>query len=74
MIIHYYHDHNHYHHVHNHYYHHHRNHHYHDHSGFKDNLKYGFGGNAMTGGQKQNLIFGGLFLGFLLFMSGYLLE
>jgi len=43
-------------------------------SGFKDNLKYGFGGNAMTGGQKQNLIFGGLFLGFLLFMSGYLLE
>ena len=43
-------------------------------SGFKENLKYGLGGNAMTGGQKGNLIFGGLFVGFLIFMSGYLLE
>jgi rubredoxin len=43
-------------------------------SGFKENLKYGLGTNSLTGGQKQNLIFGGLFLAFLLFMSGYLLE
>mmetsp|Transcript_2317 Transcript_2317/g.3182 ORF Transcript_2317/g.3182 Transcript_2317/m.3182 type:complete len:199 (-) Transcript_2317:89-685(-) len=43
-------------------------------SGFKENLKYGFGGNALTGGQKSNLIFGGLFIGFIIFMSGYLLE
>ena len=43
-------------------------------SGFKENLKYGLGGNNLTAGQKSNLIFGGLFLGFLIFMSGYLLE
>lgn len=43
-------------------------------SGFKENLKFGIGTNALTGAQKGNLIFGGLFLGFLLFMSGYLLE
>jgi len=43
-------------------------------SGFKENLKYGFGGNGLTGGQKSNLIFGGLFIGFAIFMSGYLLE
>lgn len=43
-------------------------------SGFKENLKYGLGGNALTAGQKSNLIFGGLFVGFLIFMSGYLLE
>lgn len=43
-------------------------------SGFKENLKYGFGTNALTGGQKNFLIFGGLFLTFILFMSGYLLE
>lgn len=43
-------------------------------SGFKENQKYGFGGNSMTGGQKQNIIFGGLFIGFLIFMSGYLME
>eukprot|EP00596_Hydrurales_sp_CCMP1899_P009418 CAMPEP_0119052134 /NCGR_PEP_ID=MMETSP1177-20130426/73533_1 /TAXON_ID=2985 /ORGANISM="Ochromonas sp, Strain CCMP1899" /LENGTH=161 /DNA_ID=CAMNT_0007031603 /DNA_START=667 /DNA_END=1152 /DNA_ORIENTATION=- len=43
-------------------------------SGFKENLNYGIGGNSMTGGQKGNLIFGGLFVGFLIFMSGYLLE
>jgi len=43
-------------------------------SGFKENLKYGFGGNAMTSSQKSNLIFGGLFLGVLVFLSGYLLE
>ena len=39
-------------------------------SGFKENMKYGFGGNTLTGGQKSNLIFGGLFVGFLIFMSG----
>jgi rubredoxin len=43
-------------------------------SGFKENLKFGLGGNSLTAGQKSNLIFGGLFLGFLVFMSGYLLE
>jgi rubredoxin len=43
-------------------------------SGFKENLKYGFGTNAMTGDQKGGLIYGGLFIGFLIFMSGYLLE
>jgi hypothetical protein len=43
-------------------------------SGFKENLKYGLGGNAMTAGMKSNFIFGGLFLFFLIFMSGYLLE
>ena len=43
-------------------------------SGFKENLKYGFGGNAMTAGAKSNIIFGGLGLGFVLFLSGYLLE
>lgn len=43
-------------------------------SGFKENLKYGLGTNAMTGEQKGLLINGGLLLGFLIFMSGYLLE
>ena len=43
-------------------------------SGFKQNLKYGLGANSLTGEAKGALIFGGLFLGFLVFMSGYLLE
>lgn len=43
-------------------------------SGFKENLKYGLGGNAMTAGQKSNIIFGGLGLFFVLFLSGYLLN
>lgn len=43
-------------------------------SGFKDNLKYGLGANALTSGQKSLLIFGGLLLGFAVFMGGYLLE
>lgn len=43
-------------------------------AGFADNQNYGFGGNSMTEGQKSNLIFGGLFIGFLLLMSGYLLT
>ena len=43
-------------------------------SGFKENQKYGFGGNGMTGEMKGAIIYGGLFLGFLLFLAGYLLE
>lgn len=43
-------------------------------SGFKENLKYGFGVNSMTPGQKNLLIFGGLFLGFLFFISLYGLQ
>lgn len=43
-------------------------------SGFKENMNYGLGGNALTAGTKSNLIYGGLLAGFLLFMSGYLLE
>jgi rubredoxin len=43
-------------------------------SGFKQNQNYGLGGNGMTGDQKGALIYGGLFLGFVLFLSGYLLE
>ena len=42
--------------------------------GFEVNQGYGFGGNAMTGDQKTGLIFGGLVVFFLVFMSGYLLE
>lgn len=42
--------------------------------GFEENQQYGFGGNSMTESQKSNLIFGGLFVGFLLLMSGYLLT
>lgn len=43
-------------------------------SGFKDNLKYGLGFNSMTGGMKTNIIFGGLFFFFVVFLSGYLME
>lgn len=39
--------------------------------GFAVNQGYGFGGNSMTGGQKNTLIFGGLFVFFLLFLGGY---
>ena len=39
--------------------------------GFAVNQGYGLGGNTMTGGQKNSLIFGGLFAFFLLFMAGY---
>ncbi len=42
-------------------------------SGFKENLKYGFG-NSMTPDQKNLLIFGGLFLAFLFFISLYGLQ
>lgn len=40
-------------------------------SGFKENLGYGLGVNAMTPGQKNILIFGALALGFLFFLSLY---
>lgn len=40
-------------------------------SGFKENLKYGFGVNSLTPGQKNILIFGALALGFLFFLSLY---
>ncbi|NEP57022.1 MAG: rubredoxin [Symploca sp. SIO2G7] len=40
-------------------------------SGFQDNLQYGFGVNSLTPRQKNILIFGGLVLGFLFFLSLY---
>jgi len=43
-------------------------------SGFKENLKYGFGGNQLTPSQKNILIFGVLALGFLFFLSLYGLQ
>ncbi|AUC60069.1 Rubredoxin [Cyanobacterium sp. HL-69] len=42
-------------------------------SGFAENLDYGFGVNNLTPGQKNLLIFGSLFVGFLLFLSLYTL-
>ena len=43
-------------------------------SGFKENLGYGFGVNNMTPEQKNLLIFGGLGVGFVLFLSLYTLN
>lgn len=43
-------------------------------AGFKENQQYGFGGNSMTGGQKNLLIFGGLAFFILLLLSGYALD
>lgn len=43
-------------------------------AGFQENQKYGLGANSLTGGQKNLVIFGGLTLAFILFLSGYLLE
>ena len=43
-------------------------------SGFQSNLGYGLGVNKLTPTQKNILIFGGLALGFLLFMSLYGLQ
>ncbi|ELR99417.1 rubredoxin [Gloeocapsa sp. PCC 73106] len=43
-------------------------------SGFQENLKYGLGVNNLTPGQKNLLIFGGLALGFLFFISLYGLK
>jgi len=40
-------------------------------SGFKENLKYGLGVNSLTSGQKNLLIFGGLALAVLFFLSLY---
>jgi rubredoxin len=39
--------------------------------GFAVNQGYGFGGNSLTAGQKSGLVFGGLFLFFVLFLAGY---
>uniref|UniRef100_A0A832H640 Rubredoxin n=1 Tax=Oscillatoriales cyanobacterium SpSt-402 TaxID=2282168 RepID=A0A832H640_9CYAN len=43
-------------------------------SGFTENLGYGLGVNTLTPGQKNILIFGGLVLAFLFFMSLYGLQ
>ncbi len=43
-------------------------------SGFKENAKYGFGVNTMTQGQKSLLIYGGLAIGILIFLSLYTLN
>ena len=43
-------------------------------SGFKQNLNYGFGVNTLTPGQKNILIFGGLGIGVLFFLSLYGLQ
>jgi rubredoxin len=43
-------------------------------SGFKENLGYGLGVNNLTPGQKNILIFGGLILAFLFFLSLYGLQ
>jgi rubredoxin len=40
-------------------------------SGFKENYRYGLGGNTLTPGQKSIIIFGALGLGFLFFISLY---
>lgn len=42
--------------------------------GFEVNQGYGFGTNSMTSEQKSGLIFGGLAVFFLLFLSGYALN
>jgi len=39
--------------------------------GFEVNQGYGFGGNSMTSGQKNAIIFGGLGFFFILFLGGY---
>lgn len=43
-------------------------------SGFQENLNYGLGVNQLTPAQKNLLIFGGLALGFLFFISLYGLK
>jgi len=43
-------------------------------SGFKENLRYGFGVNQLTPNQKNILIFGALALAFLFFLSLYGLQ
>jgi rubredoxin len=39
--------------------------------GFEVNQGYGLGGNSMTSGQKNSIIFGGLGVFFILFLGGY---
>jgi len=39
--------------------------------GFEVNQGYGLGGNSMTSGQKSGIVFGGLFVFFVLFLGGY---
>jgi rubredoxin len=39
--------------------------------GFEVNQGYGLGGNSMTSGQKSGIVFGGLFVFFILFLGGY---
>lgn len=43
-------------------------------AGFAQNQQFGFGGNALTAGQKAVLIYGSLFFFFVLFLSGYFLQ
>ncbi|KAL3633566.1 hypothetical protein CASFOL_022328 [Castilleja foliolosa] len=43
-------------------------------AGFAQNQQFGLGGNTLTSGQKALLIYGGLLLGFALFLSGYFLQ
>lgn len=43
-------------------------------AGFAQNQQFGLGGNTLTSGQKALLIWGGLGLGFLFFLSGYFLQ
>ncbi|THU67009.1 hypothetical protein C4D60_Mb05t20160 [Musa balbisiana] len=43
-------------------------------AGFAQNQQFGLGGNSLTSGQKALLIYGGLLLGFLFFISGYFLQ
>ncbi|KAG6518524.1 rubredoxin-like [Zingiber officinale] len=43
-------------------------------AGFAQNQQFGFGGNSLTSGQKTLLIYGGLLLGFVFFISGYFLQ
>jgi rubredoxin len=42
--------------------------------GFKENQSYGFGVNTMSPGQKSLLIYGGLMLGIVIFISLYTLN
>lgn len=43
-------------------------------AGFAQNQQFGLGGNTLTSGQKAFLIYGGLLLAFVLFLSGYFLQ
>ncbi|OAY82016.1 uncharacterized protein LOC109709539 [Ananas comosus] len=43
-------------------------------AGFAQNQQFGLGANSLTSGQKALLIYGGLLLGFVFFLSGYFLQ